>query len=98
MYDLEFGGEVTPLLVVFHTHLCFELIVFAQNHTLLYGGFIKIESVELIFVYLHEGCGKTIAKKTSTFSLKDLRKTLSQYVTSDGISRMIFQMSEEFSG
>ena len=78
------------------------------------------ESVELTFVYLHEGCGKTLAKindtiphtridmgyqgmqnvpvhrylyeseccsvhplakKTSTFSCKDLRKTLSQYVT-----------------
>lgn len=30
------------------------------------------------------------SKKTSTFSRKDLRKTLSQYVTSDGKDRMIF--------
>ena len=81
------------------------------------------ESVELTFVYLLEGCGKTLskiddtiphtridmgylgtqnvpvhrylyeseccsvhplAKKTSTFSCKDLRKTLSQYVMSIG--------------
>ena len=83
--------------------------------------FIQKESVELTFVYLSEGCGKTqleindtiphtridmgyrgtqnvpvhrylyeseccsvrpLAKKTSTFSCKDLRKTLSQYVIS----------------
>ena len=83
------------------------------------------ESVELTFVYLTEGCGKTltidkrhntphsdrygiseaqnapttsiytkvsavrlvlIVKKTSTFSVKDLRKTLSQYVMPDGIT------------
>ena len=80
------------------------------------------ESVELTFVYLIEGCGKTLSeindtiphtvvdmeyqgtectypmylhevsvvpyhpsdKKTTTFSIKDLRKTLSQYVMSDG--------------
>ena len=28
-------------------------------HTLLYGGLYKKESVELISVYLQEGCGKT---------------------------------------
>ena len=92
------------------------------------------ESVELTFVYLHEGCGKTLAKindtiphtridmgyrgtqnvpvhrylyeseccsvrplakKTSTFSCKDLRKTLSQYVMSSGQSRMTLQMYEK---
>ena len=37
-------------------------------------------------------------KKTSTFSTKDLRKTLSQYVMPDGFHRMDFQMSEEFFG
>jgi len=37
-------------------------------------------------------------KKTSTFSTKDLRKTLSQYVTPVGLRRMTFQMSEEFFG
>ena len=89
------------------------------------------ESVELTFVYLHEGCGKTLAKindtiphtridmgyqgtqnvpvhrylyeseccsvhplakKTSTFSCKDLRKTLSQYVMSYMYIRMTMQM------
>ncbi len=26
LYDLDFGGEVAPRLICFHTHLCFELV------------------------------------------------------------------------
>ena len=92
------------------------------------------ESVELTFVYLIEGCGKTLAKindtiphtridmgyryaerdlpqvsirseccsvrplakKTTTFSIKDLRKTLSQYVTSNGSTAWLYK-SKHFS-
>ena len=86
--------------------------------------------MELTFVYLIEGCGKTLIAindtiphtridmgyraqnvlnhkylyevsvvpyrpaimKTTTFSIKDLRKTLSQYVMSGGQSRMTLQI------
>ena len=92
------------------------------------------ESVELTFVYLIEGCGKTLSetndtiphtvvdmghqgaectypqnlhevsvvpchpsdKKTTTFSIKDLRKTLSQYVIPDGSTDWLYK-SKHFS-
>ena len=95
---------------------------------------IHKESVELTFVYLREGCGKTLSeindtiphtvvdmeyqgaectypmylhevsvvpcypsdKKTSTFSRKDLRKTLSQYVMSDGKNRRTYKYMKKF--
>ena len=92
--------------------------------------------MELTFVYLSEGCGKTqleindtiphtridmgyqgtqnvpvhrylyeseccsvhpLAKKTSTFSCKDLRKTLSQYVMQDGITAWHDKCRKSFS-
>jgi len=40
--------------------------MFAQNHTLLYGGLNKTESVELIFECLLEGCGMTRTKTNDT--------------------------------
>ena len=59
-HDLKFGREVLLLFVVFHKHLCFKLIICnLKPQQLLYGGYIQKESVELIPVYLLEGCGKT---------------------------------------
>ena len=49
------------------------------------GIYTKVSVVRLVL----------IAKKTSTFSNKDLRKTLSQYVMPSGQNRMTLQMYEK---